>query len=99
MALIWSEPAIEDLLGIHAYIARDSVQHADRVVQAITRAAEGLVTFPFVGRVSKDVAGERERPLSRWGYLLIYRILADHRAAGGKADIAIVRILGSGQQR
>ena len=99
MALIWSDPAIEDMEGIYAYIARDSVQQAERVVRALTRAAEGLVTLPFVGHASKDVEGERERPLARWNYTLIYRVVADRRAEGGEAEIEIVRILGPGQQR
>jgi hypothetical protein len=46
-----------------------------------------------------DVEGERERPLSRWGYVLIYRVIADGRSHGAEADIEIVRVLGPGQQR
>ena len=99
MALIWSDPAIDDLQGIYAYIAQDSVMQAERVVRTLTRAAEGLVTLPFVGHMSKDVEGVRERPLSRWNYSLIYRVVADRRAEGGEAEVEIMRILGSGQQR
>ena len=99
MALVWSDPAIVDMQGIYMYIARDSTQQAERVVRALTRAAEGLVPLPFVGHESKDVEGERERPLSRWNYTLIYRVIADRRAEGGEAEIEIVRVLGPGQQR
>lgn len=99
MALIWSDPAIEDVQVIYTYIARDSATQVERVVHTLTRAAEGLVTLPFIGHESKDVAGERERPLSRWNYTLIYRVIADRREEGGEAEIEIVRILGPGQQR
>lgn len=99
MALIWSDPAVEDLQSIYTYIVRDSATQAERVVRTLTRAAEGLVTLPFVGHASKDVEGERERPLGRWNYTLIYRVVADRRAEGGEADIEIVRVLGPGQQR
>lgn len=99
MALIWSDPAIEDLQRIYAYIARDSEKQAERVIRALTRSAEGLVTLPFVGSASKDVEGQRERPLSRWNYTLSYRVIADRRAEGGEAEIAIVRVLGPGRQR
>jgi toxin ParE1/3/4 len=99
MALIWSDPAVDDLQNIYAYIARDSTTQAERVVRTLTRAAEGLVTLPFVGRESRDVEGERERPLSRWNYTLIYRVVADRRTEGGGAEIEIVRVLGPGQQR
>ena len=99
MALIWSDPAIEDVQAIYTFIARDSARQAERVVRTLTRAAEGLVTLPFVGHESKDVEGERERPLSRWNYTLIYRVIADRREQSGEAEIEIVRILGPGQQR
>ncbi len=99
MPLRWSDPAIGDLDGIYSYIAQDSQKQAERVVQTILRAAEGLVTLPFVGRLSKEVEGTRERPLTRWNYTLIYRVIADRRAAGDPAEIEILRILGPGQQR
>lgn len=99
MSLVWSDPAIDDLQGIYTYIAQDNAAQAERVIRALTRAAEGLVAFPFVGHASKDVEGERERPLSRWKYTLIYRVVADRRDRGGEADIQIVRVLGPGQQR
>lgn len=99
MALIWSDPATQDLERIHTFIARDSAKQAERVVRTLMRAAEGLVTLPFVGRRSKDLEGVRERPLSRWNYTLIYRVVADQHAEGGEARIEIMRILGPGQQR
>lgn len=99
MAPRWSDPAIDDIQGIHSSIARDSATQAERVVYTLVRAAEGLVTLPFTGRASKDVEGERERPLSRWNYTVIYRVIADRRAQGGEAEIEIVCILDPGQQR
>lgn len=99
MALIWSEPAIDDIQSIFAYIARDSATQAERVVQTLMRAAEGLVALPFTGRASRDVEGERERSLTRWHYTLIYHVIADRRADDGEADVEIVRVLGPGQQR
>ncbi|HEY8286324.1 MAG TPA: type II toxin-antitoxin system RelE/ParE family toxin [Chloroflexota bacterium] len=99
MALRWSDSSISDLEPIQEYNTRDSTKQAQRVVGALFRAAEGLVTLPFVGQANMDVEGERERPLSRWGYVLIYRVIADGRSHGGEADIEIVRVLGPGQQR
>ena len=99
MALRWSDSAIADLEHIQGYIARASPEEAQRVLRALFRAAEGLLIMPFVGHASSDVAGERERPLSRWGYVLIYRVIADHRTRDGEADVEVVRVLGPGQQR
>jgi toxin ParE1/3/4 len=99
MALTWSDPAIDDLEGIYTYIARDSAKQAERVTQTPALAAEGLVTMPFVGHMSRDAEGVRERPLSRWSYTLIYRVVEDRRAEGGQAEIEIIRVLGPGQRR
>ncbi|HVA90951.1 MAG TPA: type II toxin-antitoxin system RelE/ParE family toxin [Chloroflexota bacterium] len=99
MALRWSDSAIADLKRIQGYIARDSPKEAQRVVGTVFRAAEGLVTLPFVGHAGPDVEGERERPLSQGGYVLLYRVIADHRSRGGKAEVEIVRVLGPGWQR
>ena len=99
MPLIWSDPAIDDLAGIYTYIARAGARQAERVLRTLSRAAEGLVTLPFVDHMSTELEGTRERPLSRWPYSLIYCVVADRRARGGEAEIEIIRVLGPEQQR
>ena len=51
MRIVWTEPAVEDLRELHAYIARDSEMYASGFVERIIMAAERLIDYPTVGRV------------------------------------------------
>jgi plasmid stabilization system protein ParE len=46
MKIVWTEPAVEDLHELHAYIARDSEVYASGFVERIILAAERLVDYP-----------------------------------------------------
>ncbi len=92
MSLVWSDAALEDLLSLYTYIAQDNPEQAQRVIETITRAADGLLTFPWLGKES-DVAGLRERTLSRLPYTIVYRVVEDRRAEGTESIIEIARAL------
>ena len=49
--VVWSEPALADLDAIADYISRDSLYHAQRVVEAAFELGDGLVDQPLAGRV------------------------------------------------
>jgi plasmid stabilization system protein ParE len=51
MKIAWTEPAVEDLRELHAYIVRDSEMYRSGFVERIILAAERLVDHPKVGRV------------------------------------------------
>lgn len=51
MRIAWAGPATRDLNSIRAYIAQDSEYYADRFIEKIVGAVEGLSTFPEMGRV------------------------------------------------
>jgi plasmid stabilization system protein ParE len=50
MPVRWSEPALDDLSSIKAYIAKDSPPYARRFIERIFDAAEKLADFPELGR-------------------------------------------------
>lgn len=80
--------AEEDIAGIYAcYAERDPVL-AGRVSLAIIGVIDGIVDFPLLGRAGK-VAGTRERSMTRYPYLIVYRL-------AGEQDF-IVRVLHPGQ--
>jgi toxin ParE1/3/4 len=72
--LEWSPKAGRDLLTIEAFYAEHSQTTADRVMAEIRRHALELETFPLIGRRGQ-VAGTRELVISKYPFLLVYRIV------------------------
>ena len=46
MKVEWTTPAIDDVLAIKNYIARDSAVYAERFAERIIEAAESLDSLP-----------------------------------------------------
>ena len=73
MKVDWTEPALEDLEAIQAYIAKNSSFYARRIIERIFDTAKKLETFPEIGRKVPE-ARERSRcqgiDLSRLPYYL-----------------------------
>ena len=46
MKLIWTDPSIEDLRAVRAYIGRDSDYYAADLVEQIVLSVEKLLRFP-----------------------------------------------------
>jgi len=89
MRIVWTEPALRDLAGVHAYIARDNHSAADRQVARILTAIAGLLRFPESARPGRR-AGTRELVVGRTPYLVPYRLRGE--------SIEILRVL-HGRQR
>ena len=77
MKIVWTEPAVEDLRELHAYIARDSEMYATGFVERIILAAELLAENPKVGRVVPETNDESVRELLFQRYRIIYRVTND----------------------
>ena len=67
-----ADEADEDLDKIYAWIARESVQNADRVVGELIDAAYGLATFPMRGSSRLDTHGDGTLVLFHMGYAVVY---------------------------
>jgi addiction module RelE/StbE family toxin len=76
MKLEWSDPAVEDLRSLHAYIAKDSAHYAASFIERLLDAAEQLVDFPESGRRVPEVEIESVRELIVQGYRIIYQVEA-----------------------
>ncbi len=63
MKIVWTEPAVEDLRELYAYIARDSEMYASGFVERIILAVERLLEHPKVGRVVPESNDENIREL------------------------------------
>ena len=79
MRVSWTEPALEDMAGIQAYIAKDSLYYAKQFIERIFEASEKLEDFPELGRNVPE-AGDTEniRELLLQSYRIIYLYQTDH---------------------
>lgn len=84
MTITWSPAALDDLTDIYTYIGNENPESAERVVRAIVHAAEGLVTFPSMGRIGA-LPGTRERIMRRYRYKIVYRVRGN--------DVEVVRVI------
>lgn len=76
--LHWSNEALNDLAGIHAYIASDSQAYADRVIGKLLEAAERAPLHPESGRTVPEFNLPWLREFIVGNYRLIYRVTDDH---------------------
>ena len=74
--LIWSPQAIDDIVAIAEYIARDSTFYAESTVERIFQAPEKLMQFPKLGRVVPEKNDESIREIFVFQYRIIYEIVA-----------------------
>lgn len=73
--LEWSASASGDLLAIDAWYAQFGEATAERVIQSIVAAANGLRQYPFSG--PKGIRpGTRHRVIGAYPYTLVYRVSA-----------------------
>jgi toxin ParE1/3/4 len=87
--IVWTEPAVRDLAAARAYIAQDNARAADRQVERVVAAVEGLIRFPEIGRPGRR-SGTRELVVNRTPYIAAYRLRGD--------TIEILRVM-HGRQR
>lgn len=73
MRIEWSVEAGHDLREVHASIVQDNKTAAARVIGAIREGVQALSANPLLGRVG-GVASTRELVLSRYPYLVVYRL-------------------------
>lgn len=72
MTVRWTATALQDLEELHAFIAADRPEAADRTVDSILHALETVARFPESGRPGTRVKGTRELVLAPW--LIVYRV-------------------------
>ena len=71
----WTEQALDDLDAICLFIARDAPGYAALFAQAVFRATERLVEFPFSGRVVPEIERQDTREIIVQSYRIIYRVM------------------------
>jgi toxin ParE1/3/4 len=84
MTLTWTDTARAHLSAIHGYIALNSPQYAQRMVDRIIRRAEQIIQFPMLGPAVAEYGDESIREVLEYPYRIIYKVLVD------RIDIAAV---------
>ena len=72
--VIWTQPAVDDLLEIVQYISHDSKFYASAVAREIYETAESLSVFPLRGRVVPEFARDDVREIFSQSHRIIYRL-------------------------
>ncbi|MBI2307601.1 MAG: type II toxin-antitoxin system RelE/ParE family toxin [Rhodocyclales bacterium] len=72
MALRWLRQALDDLRGIHDYIAAENPVAARQVISHLREQARLLPLHPEIGRPGR-LPGTRELVIVRFPYILAYR--------------------------
>lgn len=70
----WTVPAVSDLENIQDYIARDSAEYADAVVERLVLSVDRLASFPEIGRLVPEASDPKIRELLVQSYRMIYRL-------------------------
>jgi len=73
MRIEWTEPALDDMAGIQAYIAKDSPYYARQFIERLFDVAEHLADFPTMGRKVPEAEDRDDiRELIFQGYRIMY---------------------------
>ncbi len=73
MRIIWSKNALNDLREIKAWISRDSVCYALRVVEGIIDLVESLSEMPARGHRVPEAGDDSIREVHSGPYWIIYK--------------------------
>ena len=74
MRIEWADPAVEDLIGVHDFIAKGSPSYAQQFTGRILEVVEKLVVFPDRGRWVPEAGRSDVRELIFQGYRVMYQV-------------------------
>ncbi len=77
MKIVWTEQALQCLVEIEEYIARDDPAAAVVFIEKLIRRTDILCEHPGAGRAVPEVPGREVRELIEGHYRIVYRCNAD----------------------
>lgn len=84
MEVVWSEPALEDLIQLREFIRAENPSAAARVSQRILEVVEAISRHPSMGRAGR-IPNTREMVVTQTPFLIAYSVLDD--------QLVILRVL------
>jgi toxin ParE1/3/4 len=79
--VIWTIKAVEQVEQIGAFIEKDSLFQARRVVQLIIKETRKLEEHARIGKRIPEMGEDRYRELRVFSYRILYKILDEERIA------------------
>lgn len=78
--LIWLDSAIDDVVRLRDFIAKENPDAAKRAAEAIKNTALGLIELPEIGKPVKELLHYRDVSVrfGAGGYILRYRLHLDN---------------------
>jgi len=77
MKVHWTDTADGHLEAIHTYIAQDSPEYAQRMVDRLTRRSQQIADFPLSGRRVPEYDMDQIREVIEGPYRIVYHIKPD----------------------
>ncbi|CAN5170750.1 type II toxin-antitoxin system RelE/ParE family toxin [soil metagenome] len=77
MRLVWTRPALADVVHIRDYIAADSPRYARVVAERIVASVDRLRAFPLSGRVVPELNDPVLREVIDPPYRIVHRVRDD----------------------
>lgn len=78
--LVWSSEALDDIDAIARFIARDSVQHARKVVEALFDLGDSIGEQPMLGRAVPEWGRTDVRERFLYSYRVLYEVREEQTA-------------------
>ncbi|MBI2437962.1 MAG: type II toxin-antitoxin system RelE/ParE family toxin [Lentisphaerae bacterium] len=77
MKVHWTNTAEDHLDAIYAYIAKDSPEYAQRMVDRLTHRSQQIADFPLSGRRVPEYETDQIREVIEGPYRIIYHLKPD----------------------
>ncbi len=77
MIVHWTYTAEKHLDAIYYYIAQNSPEYAQRIIDRLTRRSQQISDYPFSGRIVPEYEMDQIREIIEGPYRLIYYIKPD----------------------
>ncbi|MEH1830628.1 MAG: type II toxin-antitoxin system RelE/ParE family toxin [Nostoc sp.] len=74
MRVFWTDTAVQHLSAIYTYVAQNSPQYGQRLVDRLTRHSQQIADFPLSGRVVPEFETKQIREIIEGSYRIIYYI-------------------------
>lgn len=70
--IIWTKLALQDIIDIEEYIAKNSELYAKQTIETFFRRVQLLIDFPSAGRIVPEINKTKIRELIEGNYRIVY---------------------------